>query len=184
MSGLYLGLIGLMATLLFVIAPPATIKPDTGIGAAFLVYLASIFLKVLLDDAAHFADKKKNGQNWAHGLGFSILWNLFVLDAIRVSTVDFQRALVYAVLAQLIGTIWIIQNYLHKAPEAGSDEQQRHTAWAYINIGNIAGLVVVSAYASTAPKEFVIAVFIVLSVITLYDFLRFGTLKRVRDAFS
>lgn len=184
MSGLYLGLIGLMATLIFVIAPPSTIKPDTGVGAAFLAYLAIVFLKVLLDDAAHFADKKKNGENWAHGLGLCILWNLFILDAIRVSTVDFDRSIVYAVLGQLIGTVWIIQNYLHKTPEAGSDERQRHTAWGYINCLNIAALTVMGTYSATAPMELVIAVFILLSLITLYDFLRFGTLQRVRDAYN
>jgi hypothetical protein len=107
MLGLYLAIVGLMAGLIFVIAPPTIVKPTTGPGITFLAYLLIVFSKVLLDDSAHFADKIKNGENWAHGIGFCILWNLFTLNAIRLSVDDFHLAIICAVLAQLIGTIWI-----------------------------------------------------------------------------
>jgi hypothetical protein len=76
----------------------------------------------------------------------------------------------------------ILQNYLHKAPHAGNKERERHTAWGYINCLNIAGLVVMGTYANTAPPILVMAVFIILALITVYDLLKFGTLQRVRDA--
>jgi hypothetical protein len=184
MSGLYLGIVALLAGMLWVIAPPTVVKPADGIGAALLVYLCLLFLKVLLDDAVHFNDKKKSGENWSHGLGLCIVWNVLMLNAIRVAAGDIHRSLMYAILALLVGTAWIVQNYIHKAPESAEADKKRHIGWAYINVLSVAVLTVLNTYLGTASKELTLALLIGLSVLVLFDVLYFGTFRRVSGAFS
>ena len=184
MSGLYLAVVALLAAMLWVIAPPSVVRPTDITGVALLTYLCMLFLKVLLDDAVHFADKKKNGENWSHGLGLCIVWNLLALNAIRVTAGDIHLALLCAVLAQLIGTVWIVQNYIHKAPEAGYNDRQRDIGWAYINLLSAAVLAVLNTYVATAQPWLTIAMLSVLTFLVLFDALYFGTLKRVSGAFN
>ncbi|MDH4263826.1 MAG: hypothetical protein OEV78_12365 [Spirochaetia bacterium] len=181
MLGLYLSIVDLLSALIFIIVPPTAIKPTNIVGVTFLVYLCLIFFKVLLDDAAHFADKKKHGQNWQHGIGFTILWNLLILEAIRISVMDFRRAIMYTAFAQLIGLIWIVQNYLHKSTEDKNKDRDRHLGWAYINSFNIFSLLIINTYNESSPKIFVASAFIFLSMITFFDFFWFGTLRRVSE---
>lgn len=183
MSGMYLGLVALLAGMLWVIAPPSVVKPQDTVGAALLVYLCLIFLKVLLDDAVHFNDKKKNETNWTHGLGLCIVWNLLILNAMRVAAGDQSRSLMYATLGLLVGTVWIIQNYIHK-PEVAPDDKQRHIGWAYLNVLNIAVLCVLNTYLTATPTWLKISLFVALSVLVVYDALRFGTLRRVANSFN
>lgn len=184
MSGLYLGLVALLGSMLWAIAPPAVVKPTDEVGTALLAYLCLLFLKILLDDAVHFNDKKKNGENWSHGLGLCIVWSILMLNAIRLAAGDPRDSLMYAVLAHLVGTAWIVQNYIHKAADADSADKQRHVGWAYINILSIAVLTVVNTYLGTASKELTVGMLIGLSILVVFDVIYFGTFKRVSGAFS
>jgi hypothetical protein len=184
MSGLYLAVVALLAGMLWVIVPPTVVKPTNSTGVALLVYLCLLFLKVLLDDAVHFSDKKKNGENWSHGLGLTILWNLLALNAIRVAASDVHSSLMFAILAQLVGTAWIVQNYIHKAPGAEAGDKQRHIGWAYINILSIAVLAVLDTYVSIAVPWLAVSLLVGLSILVLFDALYFGTLTRVSGAFD
>lgn len=181
MSGLYSAIVAMIAAMLWGIFPPATMRPKDTFGGLFLSYLLLLFLKVLLDDAAHFHDKKKHAKNWAHGLGLNIVWNIFVLNAIRSSTVDRPSAVLCALLAQVIGVVWLARNYLHAA--AGSpDDIRRHEAWVYINCFNIVALAILGTHFDRAPREVPLVLVTSLFVLTGFDFLYFGTLQRVRDA--
>jgi hypothetical protein len=184
MSGLYLAIVALMAGMLWVIIPPSVVKPSNSVSVALLVYLCVLFLKVLLDDAVHFNDKKKNGENWSHGLGLCIVWNLLTLNAIRVAAGDIHRSMLYGMLAQLIGTAWIVQNYMHKTPAASAADKQRHIGWAYINLLSVAVLAVLTTYVSTATPWLALSLLAGLTVLVLFDALYFGTLTRVTGAFK
>ena len=184
MSGLYLAVVALLAGMLWIIDPPSVVRPTNSTAAALLVYLCLLFLKVLLDDAVHFSDKAKNGVNWSHGLGLSIVWNLLALNAIRLAASDLHSSLMFAILAQLVGTAWIVQNYIHKVPSAEPGDKQRHIGWAYINILSVAVLAVLNTYVSTAEPWIALSLLVGLSVLVLFDALYFGTLTRVSGAFN
>lgn len=184
MSGLYLAVVALLAGMLWVIFPPSTVRPTGSTGFALLAYLCVLFLKVLLDDAVHFNDKRKNGENWSHGLGLCIVWNVLALSAIRVTAGDMHLALLYAILAHLTGTAWIVQNYIHKAPEAEAGDKQRHIGWAYINILSAAVLAVLNTFVATTQAWLANSLLIGLGLLVLFDALYFGTLKRVSGAFN
>ncbi|MGR5351111.1 hypothetical protein [Vibrio sp. DNB22_19_2] len=184
MQGVYFGLVALMTTLVMFTMPAETMKAESFTGYATQVYILLYLVKVTLDDAVHFSDAKKHGENWSHGIGFSILWTLLMISALRVSVSAIDRASFYIILANLVGLIWIVQNYLHKNESADQDEVDRHRAWAWINCIHIAFLSCVSSFHDlfSVPDEGII--FVILSIIVLYDFLVNGSLKRMAATFK
>jgi len=183
MAGLYLGVIAIIATMLWVIVPPAVVKPNDAVGYALLVYFCLMFLKVLLDDAVHFNDRERNGDNWPHGIALCIVWNVLILNAIRVAAGDHPRSIMYGIFAMLVGTAWLFQNYSHKAAAAALEEKQRHLGWAFINIIYLAVLSFLNIYLAVLPQIWTTLILAALVVIVLFDAIHFGTFRRVAASF-
>ena len=111
----------------------------------FLVLLASISLKIFLDDLSHFANlDPTDTQKAVHGFWASIVIWLLLLAAF-VET--FQRTTTAALLLALVfltGLLWIIYNYLG-VKDGSSQARRRHLWWALLNVVHIVALV---SYAS------------------------------------
>ncbi len=145
------------------------------------VYIALFAFKIFLDDLSHFKSPTTQKQK-IFGFTISILVWVVLTGAFIAAPVNIERSVYYLIIIILFATVWIAVNHIGK--QSTKSDKERRIAWTVINCMHVFSLSTFLVYYDPQFLDYWVYLFVVLDLLVVYDFFKYGTVKRLVKVYS